>query len=108
MVSLLQPGLHNNESHRSTSWNNGSQPTTEISNASSKPMFCNKSLGKKKVSPRFSNKVTVVFGLQQYIKIPAPSPDSPDGFRVFSFYLSSDSKDKPQSSFDCIHQFVSG
>uniref|UniRef100_H3CJU7 Si:ch211-13k12.2 n=1 Tax=Tetraodon nigroviridis TaxID=99883 RepID=H3CJU7_TETNG len=45
---------------------------------------------------------------KQYIKIPAPTPDSPDAFRVFSFYLSSDSKDKPQSSFDCIHQYVSG
>ena len=44
----------------------------------------------------------------QYIKIPVPTPESPDGFRVFSFYLSSDSKDKPQSSFDCIHQYVSG
>ncbi|KAG8012634.1 RNA polymerase II elongation factor ELL, partial [Nibea albiflora] len=43
-----------------------------------------------------------------YVKIPAPTPESPDGFRVFSFYLSSDSKDKPQSSFDCIHQYVSG
>ncbi|XP_049579193.1 RNA polymerase II elongation factor ELL2 isoform X2 [Syngnathus scovelli] len=42
----------------------------------------------------------------KYIKI--PTSESPDGFRVFSFYLSSDSKDKPQSSFDCIHQFVSG
>uniref|UniRef100_A0A3B3VVZ3 RNA polymerase II elongation factor ELL N-terminal domain-containing protein n=1 Tax=Poecilia latipinna TaxID=48699 RepID=A0A3B3VVZ3_9TELE len=40
--------------------------------------------------------------------IPAPTTESPDGFRVFSFYLSSDSKDKPQSSFDCIHQFISG
>ncbi|KAK7152208.1 hypothetical protein R3I94_008509 [Phoxinus phoxinus] len=46
-------------------------------------------------------------GNQGYIKIPASS-DSPDAFRVFSFYLSSDSKDKPQASFDCIHQFVSG
>uniref|UniRef100_A0A3B3YP46 RNA polymerase II elongation factor ELL N-terminal domain-containing protein n=2 Tax=Poeciliinae TaxID=586240 RepID=A0A3B3YP46_9TELE len=44
----------------------------------------------------------------KYIKIPAPTTESPDGFRVFSFYLSSDSKDKPQSSFDCIHQFISG
>ncbi|KAF3688842.1 RNA polymerase II elongation factor ELL Eleven-nineteen lysine-rich leukemia protein [Channa argus] len=44
----------------------------------------------------------------KYVKIPAPSPESPNGFRVFSFYLSSDSKDKPQSSFDCIHQYVSG
>uniref|UniRef100_A0A3B5N126 RNA polymerase II elongation factor ELL N-terminal domain-containing protein n=1 Tax=Xiphophorus couchianus TaxID=32473 RepID=A0A3B5N126_9TELE len=48
------------------------------------------------------------FYLWQYIKIPAPTTESPDGFRVFSFYLSSDSKDKPQSSFDCIHQFISG
>ncbi|XP_053742641.1 RNA polymerase II elongation factor ELL [Synchiropus splendidus] len=47
-------------------------------------------------------------GSQGYIKIPAPTPESPDAFRVFSFYLSSDSKDKPQSSFDCIHQYVSG
>ncbi|KAG1944788.1 MARVEL domain-containing protein [Pimephales promelas] len=46
-------------------------------------------------------------GNQGYIKIPASS-DSPDAFRVFSFYLSSDSKDKPQASFDCIHQYVSG
>lgn len=45
---------------------------------------------------------------KQYIKIPAPTHESPDAFRVFSFYLSSDSKDKPQSSFDCIHQYVSG
>ncbi|XP_033940656.1 RNA polymerase II elongation factor ELL [Pseudochaenichthys georgianus] len=47
-------------------------------------------------------------GSQGYVKIPAPTPEAPDGFRVFSFYLSSDSKDKPQSSFDCIHQYVSG
>ncbi|CAF94514.1 unnamed protein product, partial [Tetraodon nigroviridis] len=40
--------------------------------------------------------------------IPAPTPDSPDAFRVFSFYLSSYSKDKPHFSFDCIHQYVSG
>lgn len=56
-----------------------------------------------------SNQPAICFkGSQGYIKIPAPTPESPDGFRVFSFYLSSDSKDKPQSSFDCIHQFVSG
>ncbi|XP_056137293.1 RNA polymerase II elongation factor ELL2 [Lampris incognitus] len=47
-------------------------------------------------------------GSQGYLKIPAPSPESPDALRVFSFYLSSDSKDKPQASFDCIHQYVSG
>ncbi|KAG9340736.1 hypothetical protein JZ751_020328, partial [Albula glossodonta] len=43
-----------------------------------------------------------------YIKIPAPSSDPSGALRVFSFYLSSDSKDKPQASFDCIHQYVSG
>ncbi|KAM9814677.1 RNA polymerase II elongation factor ELL2-like isoform X1 [Syngnathus typhle] len=53
------------------------------------------------------NQTSIGFkGSQGYIKI--PTSESPDGFRVFSFYLSSDSKDKPQSSFDCIHQFVSG
>ncbi|XP_048471921.1 RNA polymerase II elongation factor ELL isoform X4 [Rhincodon typus] len=43
----------------------------------------------------------------QYIKIPAPKSDCHDGVRCFSFYLSTDSKDKPQASFDCIHQYVS-
>ncbi|XP_057692222.1 RNA polymerase II elongation factor ELL2 [Corythoichthys intestinalis] len=53
------------------------------------------------------NQTSICFkGSQGYIKI--PTSESPDGFRVFSFYLSCDSKDKPQSSFDCIHQFVSG
>ncbi|KAM4573742.1 RNA polymerase II elongation factor ELL2 [Odontesthes bonariensis] len=56
-----------------------------------------------------SNQPAICFkGSQGYIKIPVPTPESPDGFRVFSFYLSSDSKEKPQSSFDCIHQYVSG
>ncbi|XP_052008752.1 RNA polymerase II elongation factor ELL2-like [Xyrauchen texanus] len=55
------------------------------------------------------NQPSICFkGNQGYIKIPAPSTDSPDAFRVFSFYLSSDSKDKPQASFDCIHQFLLG
>ncbi|XP_074523261.1 RNA polymerase II elongation factor ELL2-like [Halichoeres trimaculatus] len=45
-------------------------------------------------------------GNQGYIKIPAPTPESPSAIRVFSFYLSSDSKDQPQASFDCIHQYV--
>eukprot|EP00063_Salmo_salar_P029190 XP_014004025.1 PREDICTED: RNA polymerase II elongation factor ELL2-like [Salmo salar] len=55
------------------------------------------------------NQPAVCFkGSQGYIKIPAPSPEAPDALRVFSFYLSSDSKDKPQASFDCIHQHVSG
>ncbi|GLD58247.1 RNA polymerase II elongation factor ELL-like protein [Lates japonicus] len=43
----------------------------------------------------------------KYIKIPAPTPESLSALRVFSFYLSSDSKDQPQASFDCIHQYVS-
>ncbi|XP_059808670.1 RNA polymerase II elongation factor ELL isoform X1 [Hypanus sabinus] len=43
----------------------------------------------------------------QYIKIPVPKSDCHDGVRCFSFYLSTDSKDKPQGSFDCIHQYVS-
>ncbi|XP_056455395.1 RNA polymerase II elongation factor ELL2 [Gadus chalcogrammus] len=47
-------------------------------------------------------------GNQGYIKIPASTAETPDALRVFSFYLSSDSKDKPQASFDCIHQYVSG
>ncbi|KAM7406367.1 hypothetical protein PAMP_000747 [Pampus punctatissimus] len=46
-------------------------------------------------------------GSQGYIKIPAPTSESPTALRVFSFYLSSDSKDQPQASFDCIHQYVS-
>ncbi|CAJ1049018.1 RNA polymerase II elongation factor ELL2-like [Xyrichtys novacula] len=46
-------------------------------------------------------------GNQGYIKIPAPTPESPSAIRIFSFYLSSDSKDQPQASFDCIHQYVS-
>uniref|UniRef100_A0A8C6TPB0 Si:ch211-13k12.2 n=1 Tax=Neogobius melanostomus TaxID=47308 RepID=A0A8C6TPB0_9GOBI len=40
--------------------------------------------------------------------IPAPTPEFPDGVRVFSFYLSNESKDKPQSSFVCIQQCISG
>uniref|UniRef100_A0A7N9ANC3 RNA polymerase II elongation factor ELL2-like n=1 Tax=Mastacembelus armatus TaxID=205130 RepID=A0A7N9ANC3_9TELE len=39
--------------------------------------------------------------------IPAPTPESSSALRVFSFYLSSDSKDQPQASFDCIHQYFS-
>lgn len=51
--------------------------------------------------------LTCCNNLFQYIKIPAPTPESPSALRVFSFYLSSDSKDQPQASFDCIHQYVS-
>ncbi|XP_062274624.1 RNA polymerase II elongation factor ELL-like [Scomber scombrus] len=46
-------------------------------------------------------------GNQGYVKIPAPTSESPTALRIFSFYLSSDSKDQPQASFDCIHQYVS-
>ncbi|KAG7483304.1 RNA polymerase II elongation factor ELL-like [Solea senegalensis] len=54
------------------------------------------------------NEPSVCFkGNQGYIKIPAPTPESLSALRIFSFYLSSDSKDQPQASFDCIHQYVS-
>ncbi|XP_028970155.2 RNA polymerase II elongation factor ELL2 isoform X2 [Esox lucius] len=46
-------------------------------------------------------------GFVKYIKIPAHCPDSPAALRVFSFYLSSDSKDQPQASLHCVHQHVS-
>nr|XP_061820418.1 RNA polymerase II elongation factor ELL2-like [Nerophis lumbriciformis] len=46
-------------------------------------------------------------GSHGYIKLPAPTAESPNALRVFSFYLSSDCKDQPQASFDCIHQYVS-
>ncbi|XP_072291605.1 RNA polymerase II elongation factor ELL2 [Eucyclogobius newberryi] len=56
-----------------------------------------------------SQRPTICFtGNQGYLKIPAPTPEYPDGFRVFSFYLSNKSKDKPQSSFVCVQQYVSG
>ncbi|XP_028814388.1 RNA polymerase II elongation factor ELL [Denticeps clupeoides] len=55
------------------------------------------------------NQPSICFkGNQGYIKIPVASHESSDALRVFSFYLSSDSKDKPQASFDCIHQYISG
>uniref|UniRef100_A0A8C7WXJ4 RNA polymerase II elongation factor ELL N-terminal domain-containing protein n=1 Tax=Oryzias sinensis TaxID=183150 RepID=A0A8C7WXJ4_9TELE len=38
--------------------------------------------------------------------IPAPTSESSSALRVFAFYLSSDGKDQPQASFDCIHQYV--
>ncbi|XP_075774498.1 RNA polymerase II elongation factor ELL3 isoform X3 [Pelodiscus sinensis] len=43
-------------------------------------------------------------GSQGYIKIPG-SPGT--GARLFTFYLSRYSKDKPQASFDCVRQYVS-
>ncbi|XP_062244270.1 RNA polymerase II elongation factor ELL2-like [Platichthys flesus] len=54
------------------------------------------------------NQPSICFkGNQGYIKIPAPTEESVSALRIFSFYLSSDSKDQPQASFDCIHQYVS-
>ncbi|XP_019935867.1 RNA polymerase II elongation factor ELL2-like [Paralichthys olivaceus] len=54
------------------------------------------------------NQPSICFkGNQGYIKIPAPTQESLSALRIFSFYLSSDSKDQPQASFDCIHQYVS-
>ncbi|XP_053573698.1 RNA polymerase II elongation factor ELL isoform X2 [Bombina bombina] len=46
-------------------------------------------------------------GNQGYIKIPSPAPGSDDRLRIFAFYLSRESKDKPQSSFECIRQGTS-
>ncbi|KAM4678587.1 RNA polymerase II elongation factor ELL3 isoform 2-T2 [Discoglossus pictus] len=47
------------------------------------------------------------FQRAQYIKIPSPAPGSDDRLRIFAFYLSRESKDKPQSSFECIRQGTS-
>ena len=47
------------------------------------------------------------FFFLQYIKIPAAEPLSPSSLHVFTFYLSSEGKDQPQASFDCIYQYVS-
>ncbi|XP_055078395.1 RNA polymerase II elongation factor ELL isoform X2 [Periophthalmus magnuspinnatus] len=61
------------------------------------------------VKVSLSQRPTICFtGNQGYLKIPAPTPEYPDGFRVFSFYLSNESKEKPQSSFVCVQQYVSG
>ncbi|KAK7891347.1 hypothetical protein WMY93_023310 [Mugilogobius chulae] len=65
--------------------------------------------GYQKLKVSLSQRPTICFtGNQGYLKIPAPTPEYPDGFRVFSFYLSNESKDKPQSSFVCVQQYVSG
>ncbi|XP_047218262.1 RNA polymerase II elongation factor ELL2-like [Girardinichthys multiradiatus] len=54
------------------------------------------------------NETSICFkGNHGYMKIPAPTPELPSALRIFSFYLSSDSKDQPQASFDCIHQYIS-
>ncbi|KAM4749019.1 RNA polymerase II elongation factor ELL3 [Rhinophrynus dorsalis] len=46
-------------------------------------------------------------GNQGYIKIPSPVHGSDHRARIFAFYLSRESKDKPQSSFECIRQSTS-
>ncbi|KAM9125831.1 RNA polymerase II elongation factor ELL3 [Pangshura tecta] len=46
-------------------------------------------------------------GSQGYIKIPCGLGSPADRARLFTFYLSRYSKDKPQASFDCIRQYVS-
>ncbi|XP_053897877.1 RNA polymerase II elongation factor ELL3 [Malaclemys terrapin pileata] len=46
-------------------------------------------------------------GSQGYIKIPCALGSPAEGARLFTFYLSRYSKDKPQASFDCIRQYVS-
>ncbi|XP_067873862.1 RNA polymerase II elongation factor ELL2 isoform X2 [Heterodontus francisci] len=62
----------------------------------------------QRLSASIPNQPVICFqGNQGYIKIPAPKSDCHDGVRCFSFYLSTDSKDKPQASFDCIHQYIS-
>uniref|UniRef100_A0A3B3TGW7 Mediator of RNA polymerase II transcription subunit 19 n=2 Tax=Poecilia latipinna TaxID=48699 RepID=A0A3B3TGW7_9TELE len=54
------------------------------------------------------NETSICFkGNHGYFKIPTPTPETPSALRIFSFYLSSDSKDQPQASFDCIHQYIS-
>ncbi|XP_059808671.1 RNA polymerase II elongation factor ELL isoform X2 [Hypanus sabinus] len=62
----------------------------------------------ERLAASLPNQPVICFqGNQGYIKIPVPKSDCHDGVRCFSFYLSTDSKDKPQGSFDCIHQYVS-
>ncbi|XP_078386535.1 RNA polymerase II elongation factor ELL isoform X2 [Cetorhinus maximus] len=62
----------------------------------------------RRLAASLPNQPVICFqGNQGYIKIPAPKSDCHDGVRCFSFYLSTDSKDKPQASFDCIQQYVS-
>uniref|UniRef100_A0A3B3ZS13 RNA polymerase II elongation factor ELL N-terminal domain-containing protein n=1 Tax=Periophthalmus magnuspinnatus TaxID=409849 RepID=A0A3B3ZS13_9GOBI len=58
------------------------------------------------VKVSLSQRPTICFTGNQGVK--TPTPEYPDGFRVFSFYLSNESKEKPQSSFVCVQQYVSG
>ncbi|XP_034044539.1 RNA polymerase II elongation factor ELL-like [Thalassophryne amazonica] len=56
-----------------------------------------------------SNQPTICFKENQgYMKIPAPTPDAPDATEIIRFNMSSDGGENPQSSFECIHQYVSG
>ncbi|XP_034036693.1 RNA polymerase II elongation factor ELL-like [Thalassophryne amazonica] len=56
-----------------------------------------------------SNQPTICFKENQvYMKIPAPTPDAPDATEIIRFNMSSDGRENPQSSFECIHQYVSG
>ncbi|PWA18945.1 hypothetical protein CCH79_00004832 [Gambusia affinis] len=57
--------------------------------------------------PQHDASTTMLDRWFRYFKIPTPTPESPSALRIFSFYLSSDSKDQPQASFDCIHQYTS-
>ncbi|KAJ1180169.1 hypothetical protein NDU88_005393 [Pleurodeles waltl] len=56
---------------------------------------------------RLSQPVISFQGNQGYIKIPASDTGPSNAVRVFTFYLSRENKDKPQSSFECIRQGVS-
>ncbi|XP_034031696.1 RNA polymerase II elongation factor ELL-like [Thalassophryne amazonica] len=56
-----------------------------------------------------SNQPTICFKENQvYMKIPAPTPDAPDATRIIRFNLSSGGSENPQSSLECIQQYVSG
>ncbi|XP_043933644.1 RNA polymerase II elongation factor ELL3 [Protopterus annectens] len=46
-------------------------------------------------------------GNQGCIRIPTPAAKPSNDVQVFSFYLSSDSKEKPQASFECVRQYIS-
>ncbi|XP_034029006.1 RNA polymerase II elongation factor ELL-like [Thalassophryne amazonica] len=55
------------------------------------------------------SKPTICFKENQvYMKIPALTPDDPDATKIIRFNLSIDGSENPQSSFQCIQQYVSG
>ncbi|KAM8973569.1 RNA polymerase II elongation factor ELL3 [Pelodytes ibericus] len=69
---------------------------------------CLKDFQKRQVSGISLAQPVITFqGNQGYIKIPSPISGCDDRVRVFAFYLSRESKDKPQSSFECIRQGTS-